>query len=322
MTVDLRSERQRRRLAAVFGMLGLAGLGVGLAASPAGAQTPGGDNGTVKVDGVELDNAPDQEPHPGCSLDVDFYGFDVQQTSGFVTITLKVPGEADVVVVDNDEVTLDGDDRTGGATEEGFDGSATYDLNEELSAFEPQAQGWHLRIDVTVPFPGNEEAAFDKFKVIWAEGCEAPPPPPAPAVPSASASQCVAVDGGFAVRVTMTNAAEAEEDAVFSIVVGGVAQPDVTVAPGGSETRDFAQTEDVAITVSVSSGDFSLEQTFDSNCTTPQVAPTTTAAGVAPAELARTGSVTPGFVVLAGIAFLLGGVALGGSTLAPARRKR
>ena len=47
------------------------------AAGPAGAQAdPPGNNGTVKIDGVEFDDHPDNEPHVGCEFQVDFYGFD------------------------------------------------------------------------------------------------------------------------------------------------------------------------------------------------------------------------------------------------------
>lgn len=37
---------------------------------------PAGNNGTVKVDGVEFESHPNNEPHVGCVFRVDFYGYD------------------------------------------------------------------------------------------------------------------------------------------------------------------------------------------------------------------------------------------------------
>ena len=35
---------------------------------------PPGNNGTVKVDGEPWDSTPNNEPHPGCTFEIDFYG--------------------------------------------------------------------------------------------------------------------------------------------------------------------------------------------------------------------------------------------------------
>src|SRR5215208_7621753 len=60
------------RAAAIAGCVALAGL-----ATPAFAQDPPGNNGTVKVDGVAFDDDPDNQPHPDdCTFQIDFYGFD------------------------------------------------------------------------------------------------------------------------------------------------------------------------------------------------------------------------------------------------------
>ena len=37
---------------------------------------PPGNNGTIKIDDVEFDDHPNNEPHVGCTFQVDFYGFD------------------------------------------------------------------------------------------------------------------------------------------------------------------------------------------------------------------------------------------------------
>src|SRR6266542_3347355 len=40
------------------------------------AANPPGNNGTIKVDGLPFDDQPNNEPHVGCTFQIDFYGFD------------------------------------------------------------------------------------------------------------------------------------------------------------------------------------------------------------------------------------------------------
>ncbi|MDP9220598.1 MAG: hypothetical protein M3P23_08675 [Actinomycetota bacterium] len=55
-------------------------LVAGLAAAPAFAADPAGNNGTIKIDSKPFDDAPNNEPHVGCKFQVDFYGFDASRT--------------------------------------------------------------------------------------------------------------------------------------------------------------------------------------------------------------------------------------------------
>ena len=55
---------------ALAGCLALAGF-----AAPA-AFAVAGNNGTIKIDDVEFDDHPHNEPHVGCTFQVDFYGYD------------------------------------------------------------------------------------------------------------------------------------------------------------------------------------------------------------------------------------------------------
>ena len=57
-------------------------------AAPVSAKNPAGNNGTVKIDGLEWDNHPDNEPHVGCTFEVDFYGFD---EGGLRVVWAEVP---------------------------------------------------------------------------------------------------------------------------------------------------------------------------------------------------------------------------------------
>jgi len=61
-------------LAVVLSLLAFVLVGPALA-----AVNPGGNNGTIKIDGIPFDDHPNNEPHPGCIFQVDFYGFDEGQ---------------------------------------------------------------------------------------------------------------------------------------------------------------------------------------------------------------------------------------------------
>ena len=90
------------RAAAIAGCVALAGL-----ATPAFAQDPPGNNGTVKIDNVAFDDHPDNEPHVGCVFQVDFYGFDAGGLQANVNFTGQAPTGKDISIVD-DTVTLAG----------------------------------------------------------------------------------------------------------------------------------------------------------------------------------------------------------------------
>jgi hypothetical protein len=144
------------------------------AAGPAGAQAdPPGDNGTVKIDGVEFDDHPDNEPHVGCVFQVDFYGFDEGDLFADVTFEAIEPtGQVEPLLQDED-IPIGEDDNSGGGSEAGLDASETYDLTDALQGIEPHPeQGWHVKL--TVHADGSI-GADTKFKVFWVSGCEVPP---------------------------------------------------------------------------------------------------------------------------------------------------
>ncbi len=66
----------RTRRSAGLTILTLSMLLALVVAAPVAAKNPPGNNGTVKIDGVEWDIHPNNEPHVGCVFQVDFYGFD------------------------------------------------------------------------------------------------------------------------------------------------------------------------------------------------------------------------------------------------------
>jgi LPXTG-motif cell wall-anchored protein len=151
-----------------FAVLGAASAGPALATTRGAADPPGND-GTVKIDNVPFDDAPDNEPHDGCVFQVDFYGFDQGDLSATVTFTL-VPPTASDQDIKVDDVPI-GEDAAGGGTD--LDASVTYDLSAALAGVEPHAQqGIHLKL--TVHAQGSQ-GADTKFKVFWVTGCGTPP---------------------------------------------------------------------------------------------------------------------------------------------------
>jgi hypothetical protein len=157
-----------------------AALGAGLvwvlpgALPGAGAgPNPPGNNGTVKIDGVEFDTHPDNEPHVGCVFQVDFYGFDEGELFADVTFDVWPPSGGMVTILE-DTVFIGEDDNSGGGSEAGLDAEATYDLSGLLDGFEqhPQ-QGWHIKL--TINADGSQGSDL-KHKVFWVTDCEVPPP--------------------------------------------------------------------------------------------------------------------------------------------------
>jgi LPXTG-motif cell wall-anchored protein len=159
----------RYRWATIAGGATLLGLVAPAAAGATGLADPPGNNGTVKIDRLEFDDHPNNEPHVGCVFQVDFYGFDQGDLNASVTFTLVPPTAADDDIVVDDLAI--GEDAAGGGTD--LDASATYDLSDALAGVEPHAQqGIHLRL--TVHADGSQ-GADTKFKEFWVTGCGSVP---------------------------------------------------------------------------------------------------------------------------------------------------
>ncbi|HEY8018917.1 MAG TPA: hypothetical protein VIG53_05400 [Actinomycetota bacterium] len=156
-----------------FKVVAIMGLFVLLGAWPALADPPG-NNGTVKVDGEEFDTHPDNEPHPGCIFEIDFYGFgpNLDATSTFYAW----PPTGNMEQVYSVVTKLDGDDSQGGGSEAGYDGTTgPIDLLPYLgNSVEHPQQGFHVKLQVDVP-EGSDSQAYSKYKVFWV-GCEVYPP--------------------------------------------------------------------------------------------------------------------------------------------------
>jgi hypothetical protein len=145
---------------------------VGIAGLAGGQADPPGNNGTIKIDGVDFDDHPNNEPHVGCVFQVDFYGFDAGDPPESLTATVTFRGIQPTGggVLLTDEVVI-GEDAAGGGTD--LDAAVTYDLTDELAGVTPHPQqGWHVRLTVNAE---GSQGADTKHKVFWVEGCGAPP---------------------------------------------------------------------------------------------------------------------------------------------------
>jgi hypothetical protein len=140
-----------------------------LANSAFAAPNPPGNNGTIKVDREPFDTAPNNEPHVGCTFQVDFYGFDEGALNADVTFEAWAPTqrESDSQVLLTDTVFIGEDTNAGGGSEAGLDAEQTYTL--DLTGITPHPQqGVHVKL--TIHADGSQGADV-KHKVFWVTGC-------------------------------------------------------------------------------------------------------------------------------------------------------
>ena len=162
-------------LAVVLSLLAFVLVGPALA-----AVNPGGNNGTIKIDGIPFDDHPNNEPHPGCIFQVDFYGFDQGDLYANVLFEAIPPTGAGEDLL-TDTVFIGEDDNSGGGSERGLDASRTYDLTAALQGLTPHPQqGFHVKL--TIHADGSQ-GADTKHKVFWVGPCDVGPPPVIPESP-------------------------------------------------------------------------------------------------------------------------------------------
>jgi hypothetical protein len=165
-----RLARWTGRAVAIAGCVALAGL-----ATPAFAQDPPGNNGTIKIDNVAFDDHPNNQPHVGCEFQVDFYGYDEGDLSAVVTFETQPPSNPAQVLL-TDTVDIGEDDNSGGGSEAGLDASETYTL--DFTGIQPHSQqGFHVKLTINAE---GSQGADVKHKVFWVEPCPTPSPTPTP----------------------------------------------------------------------------------------------------------------------------------------------
>jgi hypothetical protein len=157
----------RLTVAAATALIGMALLLPGVAFA---ATNPPGNNGTVKLDARPFDAAPDNEPHVGCTFQVDFYGYDQGDLDALVTFEAHPPtGDGQVLLTDT--VFIGEDDNAGGGSEAGLDAKRTYRLDFTGITPHPE-QGFHVKLTVNAE---GSQGADTKYKVFWVTGCNGYP---------------------------------------------------------------------------------------------------------------------------------------------------
>ncbi|HVQ87271.1 MAG TPA: hypothetical protein VMT88_03720 [Actinomycetes bacterium] len=157
---------KRGRLLAVLGVIALGS--VLFTGAQSFAADPPGNNGTVKVDGVEFDVLPNNEPHVGCVFQIDFYGFDEGDLNAKVAFKVWPP-TGDMETILTDKVFIGEDSNAGGGSVDGLDAQATYDLSPYLKSYmaHPQ-QGYHIKLVVNAE---GSQGADKKHKAFWVAEC-------------------------------------------------------------------------------------------------------------------------------------------------------
>ncbi|WP_372729192.1 hypothetical protein [Nocardioides sp.] len=135
-----------------------------------GKGDPAGNNGTVKIAPLgEMDRIPNNTPHPGCTFQIEWYGFDEgEDVVSTVSFAMHAPTRDVALSVDGKStVFVGGDPASGAGTESGLDGREAYTLSFDG---EPHPkQGYHVKLTVATPrSQGNDT----KTKVFWVEPCD------------------------------------------------------------------------------------------------------------------------------------------------------
>ena len=150
--------------------LTVAALAASLAIAAPVSAAPG-NNGTIKIDGEEFENLPNNEPHVGCEFEVDFYGYDEGDLNATVTFEAIAPTAGGTLLTDT--VFIGEDDASGGGSEAGHDASAPYTLTFPNDIVPHPQQGYHVKLTINAD---GSKGADVKHKVFWVVPCEDDPP--------------------------------------------------------------------------------------------------------------------------------------------------
>lgn len=186
----------------------------------AGGEDPRGNNGTVKIDGEAFDDGRGNEPHVGCTFQVDFYGFDAGDTAA-ITFTGHAPTGGGLLRSESRTISTDA---AGGGQDR--DATFTYSVDDQLSelrSITPHAQqGWHVKLAVDVDSaPGGA-----KQKVFWID-C------PAPVAAGAAAPTTTSTSGTTTDAMAGTGTETVTTSGTTSGAATGVVSPRSVAASGG-----------------------------------------------------------------------------------------
>ncbi|MFC6285565.1 hypothetical protein ACFP3Q_00905 [Nocardioides sp. GCM10027113] len=139
--------------------------GLVLAAGVESSARPPGNNGVIKIDDIPFDQHPDNEPHVGCTFEVDFYNYEMGDYYATVRFTVHPPsGKPQVLLTDS---VFIGEDAAGGGTD--LDAENEYNLADALKPFWAHPnQGYHVKLKVRAPGSIGKDT---KYKTFWVTGC-------------------------------------------------------------------------------------------------------------------------------------------------------
>lgn len=178
--------------------------------APARAGDPSGNNGTVKIDRLgDMDRIPNNVAHPGCTFQVEWYGFDGgEDVRSTVSFAMQAPtADVGLQVSGPTVVPVGGDAASGAGTDTGPDAVQDYTLAFDGAA--QAQQGYHVRLTVSTPRSRGNDT---KTKMFWVEPCASTAPladalPGAlPASPDASASVAGVILGTLGASSTQLEA--------------------------------------------------------------------------------------------------------------------
>ena len=216
--------RRIGKLLVVTMTIALATWGLLLAGSASAAPNPPGNNGTIKVDRQPFDDAPNNEPHVGCTFQVDFYGYDQGDLFADVSFQAWAP-TGPVQTLLTDTVFIGEDDNSGGGSEAGLDASRTYTL--DFDAIQPHpVQGFHVKL--TIHADGSQ-GADTKYKVFWVTGCEQATTTTTPGGGSGS--------GVSSSSTTTTTRGGKQTTTTSTVVRGATSTPPSSSSGGASSSR-------------------------------------------------------------------------------------
>lgn len=205
-----------------------------------GSGDPAGNNGTVKIAPLgEIDGIPNNSPHPGCTFQVEWYGFDEgAEIVSTVSFAMQAPtGDVGLGVAGLTSVPVGGDPASGAGTDTGLDGTEAYTLSFDG---EPHPkQGYHVKLTIATPQSNGNDT---KSKVFWVAPCESETAPTEDETTDEGATDEGATEGdnsGDEASSTETEAAAAADD---TLVLGAQASSsDDTEVAAAEATADGAQ---------------------------------------------------------------------------------
>jgi hypothetical protein len=130
---------------------------------------PAGNNGTIKLDRQPFDKHPNNQPHVGCTFELDFYNYDKSNNQATYVFELQSPtGKGELLRGQ----TFVGQDAASGGTD--LDAEVEINLQPALAraGVTPHPkQGYHVKVTVSAP---GSQGADTKHKVFWVKDCAAP----------------------------------------------------------------------------------------------------------------------------------------------------